>query len=320
MSVGTPPRRRLRSLLRSLAAIATLLALAFLAATWAARIDSVPHPTLVSNWPRPPLVIAHQGGDGLWPSSTRTAYRQAAALGVDVLELDVHLSRDRRLVVVHDDTVDRTSDGSGAVADLRRDEMAALDAGYAWSPGRTGHTFPYRGGGDGIPTLVEVLTDHPGAPLLIEIKPDDRAAATALCARLRESGRTARTVVASFHEEAMAAFREACPAVATSATPNEVRLFVVLSRLRLDGPYRPPFDALQVPEREGSIRVVTPSFVRAAHAKGIQVHVWTVDEVSAMERLLALGVDGLITDRPDRALRVLGRPLPEGVVPPFVAP
>ena len=307
--------------------ILVLLVLAFLAATVAARSGSFPHPTLASVWPPPPLVIAHQGGDGLWPSSTRFAYEGAAALGADVLEMDVHLSRDGRLVVIHDDTVDRTTDAEGEVAGLDADALAGVDAGHDWSPGRRGEAFPYRAGsphrdgnGFGVPRLTEILADHPTAPLLIEIKPDAAAPAVELCTVLREEGRAADAVVSSFHPTALTAFREACPEVATGATPNEVRVFLVLSRLRLDGPYRPPFDALQVPETEGDIRIVTPSLVAAAHAKGVQVHVWTVDEADDMTRLLDLGVDGLITDRPDRALAVMGRPLPSGMVPEFVDP
>ena len=322
-SVGAPrSRQRNRRLRRSFAVIAVVLVLAYLTATLAARSAAIMHPTLTSVWPEPPLVIAHQGGDGLWPSATRLAFRGAAELGADVLEMDVRLSRDGRLVVIHDATVDRTTGGSGAVLDFSADELGALDAAADWSPGRRGESFPYRGGGEelGVPRLTEVLADHPDAPLLIEIKPAEPAAALAVCTRLRSEGRALDAVVASFHASAMRAFRGACPEVATSATPDEVRTFVVLSRLRLAGPYRPPFDALQVPEEQGGIRVVTPSLVDAAHAKDVQVHVWTIDERDDMTRLLDLGVDGLITDRPDRALAVLGRPVPEGVVPPCVAP
>ena len=237
-----------------------------------------------------------------------------------MLELDVHLASDGELVVIHDDTVDRTTDGAGDVAGLSSVELAALDAAYDWSPGREGQTFPYRGRGYGVPRLVEVLDDHPDAPLVIEIKPDGAATAEAHCATLRSEGRGADAVVGSFHPAASAAFRAACPEVATSATPNEVRIFLVLARARLAGPYRPPFEALQVPVREGSTEVITPAFVRTAHAKGVQVHAWTIDDRAEMDRLLELGVDGLITDRPDRALRATGRTVGEAAVPDFVAP
>ena len=315
------PRRGVRAAaFRLVVIIAALLTLAYLAASWAARLATTPHPTLHGVWPQPPLVIAHQGGDGLWPSNTRLAFDRAARLGVDVLEMDVHLAADGELVVIHDDTVDRTTDAVGAVVELDTEALSSVDAGYAWSPERDGGRQPYRGAGVGVPRLVDVLRDHPAAPLLIEIKPPGPQTAGALCATLRRDGRVGDAVVASFHEDATAAFRAACPEVATGATPNEVRTFLVLARLRLAGPYRPPFEVLQVPVRQGSITIVTPAFVRAAHAKGVQVQVWTIDDADEMRRLFDMGVDGVITDRPDRALAVTGRSVPEDAVPSFVAP
>lgn len=318
--MSTAPRRtRRQRVVRTLLLVVAVLGVGYAVATWAARSSLEPHPTLRSTWPDPPLVIAHQGGDDLFPSSTRFAYAAAAAMGADVLEMDVHLAADGELVVIHDDTVDRTTDRAGAVAELTSNELAALDAGYGWSPGRAGEVHPYREQGYGVPRLVEVLSDHPDAPLVIEIKPSGTAAAEALCRLLEREDRSADAVVGSFHEDALKVFRAACPDVATSATRNEVRTFLVLARLRLAGPYRPPFDALQVPVREGSIEVLTPAFVRTAHAKHVQVQAWTIDERDEMDRLLDMGVDGLITDRPDRALRATGRE-PATPTPDFVDP
>ena len=315
------PRRSFRAqALRLTLLVVAVLVLAYLALSGSARSARQLHPTLAQVWPAPPLVIAHQGGDDLFPSSTRFAYDAAAVMGADVLEMDVHLAADGQLVVLHDDTVDRTTDGTGPVVALRSDQLAALDAGHDWSPDRAGEAFPYRGQGHGVPRLVEVLDDHPAAPLLIEVKPDGAAAAQALCAVLRAQGRSADAVVSSFHQDATDAFRAACPEVATGAAPDEVRTFLILARARLAGAYRPPFDALQVPVRQGSIEVITPAFVRAAHAAGVQVHAWTIDDAAEMDRLLALGVDGLITDRPDRALRATGREPAPGSVPAFARP
>lgn len=316
---AAPRRQARRRFVRIALLIVVALVAAYAIATWAARASATSHPTFEA-WPEPPLVIAHQGGDGLFPSSTRYAYDAAAAMGVDVLEMDVHLTSDGELVVIHDATVDRTTDGEGDVAAFTTADLAALDAGFDWSPGREGEAFPYRGRGYGVPRLVDVLADHPDAPLVIEIKPTGSVAAEALCTTLRSEGRAADAVVGSFHADASAAFRAACPEVATSATPNEVRLFLVLARARLASPYRPPFEALQVPVREGSIEVITPAFVRAAHAKGIQVQAWTIDDRAEMDRLLAMGVDGLITDRPDRALRATGRTVDAAGLPDFAAP
>lgn len=306
--------------MRTTAVIILLLVSAYLLATLAARMERALHPTLVNAWPATPHVIAHRGGARLWPESTRYAFTQAARLGVDALEMDVHLSRDGQLVVLHDDTVDRTTDGTGAVRSLDVAQLAELNAGATWTSSLQPGTYPYASLGEGVPRFVDVVRDHPNVPLLVEIKPDGDEAATALCDALRNEGRTGDAVVGSFHPQALATFRAACPEVATGASPSEVRNFLILARLRLAGPYRAPFDVLQVPVRQGSIEVVTPAFVRAAHAKGVAVHVWTVDEVQEIERLLDLGVDGIITDRPDRALRSLGRTVPIGVVPAFAGP
>lgn len=316
-----PPGRTLRIVtVRTALIIVVLLLAAYLLATIAARTEHAMHPTLEIAWPETPHVIAHRGGAGLWPEATRYAFTNAAQIGVDALEMDVHLTRDGELVVIHDATVDRTTDGTGAVKDLDVMELARLDAGAKWDAPREPGSFPYRGLGEGVPRFVDVARDHPNVPLLIEIKPDGVETAIALCEALRQEGRTGDAIVGSFHIQALAAFRAACPEVATGAAPNEVRNFLILARMRLAGPYRPAFDVLQVPVRQGSIEVVTPSFVRAAHAKGVAVHVWTVDEVSEIERLLDLGVDGIITDRPDRALTVVGRSTVTSLVPEFVEP
>ena len=301
LETGAPRRDVRRGRRRALLLAALGLALGFLAAGWAARRASAPHPAVVAMG-EPPLVIAHQGGNHLWPPNTRRAFDGAVALGADALEMDVHLTSDGVLVVMHDDTVDRTTDGDGPISALAYDEIAALEAGDDWRPPGF-EAVPYRGAGLRVPRLVDVLRDHPNVPLAIEIKPDGAATAGALCSTLGAEGRAADAVVSSFHPDAMQAFRDTCPEVATAAVQNEVRLFLALARLRLAGPYRPPFDALQVPARSGGIEVVTPAFVRAARAKDVPVHVWTVNEPAEMERLYELGVSGLITDRPDLALR-----------------
>lgn len=265
-----------------------------------------------------PLVIAHQGGDGLWPSNTMFAFRKAAELGADVLELDVHRTADGAFVVLHDATVDRTTDGTGAVRDLTLAEVHALDAGYRWSPDGASH--PYRGQGLRIPELTEVLHAFPELPVNIEIKPDDPIVAAELCTLLRREGREDRVMVGSFHDGTLAVFRQRCPRVATSASRSGVRGFWVLSTIGAASLATPAMEALQVPVREGSLTVVTPRLVAGAHDRNVDVHVWTIDDADEMRRLLDLGVDGIITDRPDRLLRVLGRPVPPDLVPAFVAP
>jgi glycerophosphoryl diester phosphodiesterase len=269
-------------------------------------------------------VLAHAGGNLLWPDNTMSAFTGATTLGADVLELDVQQNAEGVLMVIHDDTVDRTTDGSGRIASLDSSELALLDAGYNWTVTGTrteapaGAEFHYRGQGTAIPTLTEVLTAFPDALVNVELKQDDAAAGQALCQLLRQERATERVMVASFHSAPMRAFRSDCPEAATSATRREVTLFYVLARARLARVYSPPFDALQVPVSQGSLTIVTPAVVAAARERGVALQVWTVNERDEMDRLLAMGVDGLITDRPDRALVALGRAYPAGVVPEFV--
>ena len=251
-----------------------------------------------------PMVIAHQGGEGLRPSNTLIAFENAVDLGVDVLEMDVHSTSDGTLVLIHDDTVDRTTDGSGRVKELTLAELQQLDAGDYWTPD-DGATYPYRGQGVRIPTLEEIVTAFPEMKYNIEIKQVDPSIAVPLCKLLRHFGLTDRALVASFHPTAMDEFRAACPEVATSMVEDEIRPFFILNTAFLGSLYRPPGAAFQVPEYSGSLHVLTPRFVRGAQRNNVAVHPWTIDDPADMERFLDMGVDGIITDRPDIMIEVL---------------
>jgi glycerophosphoryl diester phosphodiesterase len=252
------------------------------------------------------LVMAHRGGRGLRPENTLVAFQEAVALGVDVLEMDLHSTSDGVVVVMHDDTVDRTTDGSGPVHDYSLAELQVLDAGYHWSAD-DGATTPYRGLGIGVPTLEEVFTAFPGILMNIEIKQAQPAIVAPVCQLIRDHGMAVKVLVASFDDEIIKAFRRTCPEVATTAGEDEVRLLYGLSLVYLGGLLSPAYEAVQVPEYSGNIHVLTQRFVDAAHGRNLQVHAWTINEVADMQRLLDLGVDGIITDYPDRLLRLLGR-------------
>jgi glycerophosphoryl diester phosphodiesterase len=311
-------------LIRGLVAVVAVLAALYL--VLAAIASPRPRAAYFRLFPQDaPAVLAHAGGALLWPDNTLVAFDGAARLGADVLELDVHETADGEFVVIHDDTVDRTTDGSGAVADLTMRELRELDAGYRWTPSgpradADASGYAYRGRGVTLPTLGEVLSAFDDAAVNVEIKQEDPDVARRLCAYLRERDATTRVMVGSFHGRALAAFRSACPEVATSASQAEVAFFVALEKLRLSAVLTPPYDALQVPRTFSGITVVTPHFVAAAHARGLDAHVWTVNDQEAMRELVAMGVDGIITDRPDRALAVLGRDYDEALVPEFAAP
>ena len=248
------------------------------------------------------LVIAHRGGRDLGPENTLPLFRQAVAMQVDVLEMDVHLSGDGVLVVHHDRTVARTTDGSGRVDSFSVAELQALDAGYRWS--QDGTSFPFRAKGYRIPTLAEVFAAFPGQRMLIEIKGGGTAAARSLCGAIREYRMLDRVSVASFAAEPQRAFRGECPSL-TSAVTGEVVGYALLHLLRLGDLYTPDFALFQVMEQVGALTLVDQRFVHEAHRRNLPVQVWTVNNEEDMKRLIAMGVDGIMTDRPDRLLSIL---------------
>lgn len=256
-----------------------------------------------------PLVMAHQGGADLAPSNTMAAFRNAAQMGVDALELDVHTTKDGAVVVIHDATVDRTTNGTGRVHELALSDLQKLDAGYQFSTDN-GQTFPFRGQGVTIPTLQEVLAAFPTLRINIEIKQADPPMEQAVADLIQQAGAQERVLVVASNSDVIERFRALMPEVATGASESEVRSFFYAQTLRVSAFYRPTADALQVPENFGNIHVLSPHFVQAAHARDVAVHAWTINDVESMRRLLDMGIDGIITDRPDLALEVLGRKTP----------
>jgi glycerophosphoryl diester phosphodiesterase len=253
------------------------------------------------------LVMAHRGGAGLWPENTMYAFSRAVEMGVDVLEVDMHSTSDGELVIIHDDTLERTTNGTGRVNSLSLAQLKALDAGYRWSSDG-GKTFPYRGQGVTVPTLKEVFTTFPKMRFNIDIKQGQPSLISSFCRMIRESGMTSKVMVASFKPEALEEFRRDCSDVATSASAADVLAFLAL---KIEPPgtasSTPLPQALQVPEYARGQRVLTREFINAAHQRHIEVHAWTINDEAAMLRLLELGVDGIITDYPDRLIALLER-------------
>lgn len=248
-----------------------------------------------------PLVYAHRGGAALRPENTVPAFDHGLSVGADGLELDVHLSADGVVVVHHDATLERTTDGRGPVAGCRADDLARLDAAYRFGDGNGG--FPYRGRGIRIPRLDEVLGRYPGIPVIVELKSADEALARAVVGVLRAARALERVAVGSFHVRVLREVRRLEPAVPTGAGREEIRW--ALYRSRLGWPARrTPYRELQVPETSGRTTIVTPRFLRHAHRAGLPVKVWTVDERSDVDRLFSWGVDAVISDRPDIAVTV----------------
>jgi glycerophosphoryl diester phosphodiesterase len=248
------------------------------------------------------VAIAHRGGSKLKPENTLAAFERAAALGVDAIECDVRLSKDGEVVVIHDDTVDRTTDARGRVADFSARELAALDAGYRFGA-ETG--FPCRGQGIGIPRLADALARWPTLPFVVEIKGERTSDVPRVLEVVRDAGAFDRVMIGGFDRDVLQAVRSQAPALITSASSAEVRAALRRAMLFLrpsPGGYR----AFQVPHVFHGRRVLRRSFVRQARRAGLPVHVWVVDEPAEMRTLFDWGVNGLISDRPDLAVAVRG--------------
>ena len=242
--------------------------------------------------------IAHRGGSALRPENTLLAFDHAVSMGVDGLECDVQLSRDGEVVVIHDPTVQRTTDGTGAVKDLTADELARLDAGAQFGADRR---WPYRGHGLGIPTFRSLLKRYRDLPFVVEVKSDQPAVADRALAVIREAGAEDRVIVAAFSHAVVAHVRRVAPHIPTSGSRPEVQSALLRSWLwrkpRLTG-YR----LLQVPFRFRGRQVLTRGYVRAARRAGIPVHSWIVDLPEDLQAIIDWGVTGLISDRPDLAV------------------
>lgn len=251
------------------------------------------------------LSFAHQGGGLLAPENTLAAFELGASYAPDALELDIQMTRDGEIVVIHDPTVDRVTEGHGPVAGYTLAELQRLDAGYRFTRDG-GQSYPFRGQGVRIPTLREIFERFPTLLINIDLKEPQPGKEAALWRVIQQAQASERVIVASFVCASLRRFRQlAGAAITTSACPGEVAAFVLRQRLRATRGLRPAYQAFQVPVVRGGVRVVSPAFVRAAHAVGVAVHVWTINTRAEMERLLDWGVDGIMTDRPDLLAEVL---------------
>ena len=251
----------------------------------------------------PPIVFAHRGGADEAPENTLEAFGAAVALGFRYLETDVHLTRDGVLVAFHDDRLDRVTNGRGAIADLAIAEVEAADAGHRFSPDG-GRTFPFRDRGVRVPRLEDVLSRWPQCRVNIDPKTD--ACVAPLVAVIDRLDAWERVCFGSFSDRRLQRIRRlgrgrAC----TSMGPRAA----AVARLAAAAGWMPRLgaDCVQVPLRHARIAIVTARFVRAAHRARLPVHVWTVDDEPTMQRLLDLGVDGIMTNRPRLLRAVLAR-------------
>lgn len=246
-----------------------------------------------------PIAIAHRGGSEEAPENTLEAFETAIRLGYRYVETDVHLTRDGALVAFHDLGLDRVSDQRGRIERLSLDEVRAADAGFSFSLDG-GTTFPSRGHGCTVPTLEDLLTRWADVLVNIDIKVESCVAP--LAALIERLGAHDRVCVGSFSDARLARFRALTRG---SVCTSMARRAVAAARLAAFA-HRPVprlgADCMQVPEGWGRVRVVDSTMVRAAHRAGLPLHVWTVNDEPTMRRMLDLGVDGIMTDRP-RLLR-----------------
>ena len=236
------------------------------------------HPFFASSRP---LVFAHRGGSALAPENTIAAFDNGLALGADGLELDVHLSRDGTVVVHHDRTLNRTTALRGPLAARTADELRRA----------------------AIPSLAEVLARYRDVRIIIEMKVNRAELAAAALEVIRRADAVERVCLGSFGWRVLRAARAIEPRVATSAAREEVRWALYRSWCRWPVS-RVAYAGYQVPEASGLTRVVSPQFIEDAHRAGLGVQVWTVDTDEDARRLMAWGVDALITDRPDRIVPI----------------
>ena len=237
-------------------------------------------------------VIAHRGSSAEAPENTLPAFEAAVRRGADAIELDVRLTADGAPVVIHDATLDRTTDGTGPVSSQTLADLRAVDAGRNFTPDG-GRTHPYRGRGTQIPTLGEVLWTFPRMSVLLEIK--EAEAQEAVRRVLLQDGAAERCVVASEHQEALRAFDE--PPFVRGASGAEISALYWAALLRR----RPPeasYRFLSVPQRHRGLTVPTRAFLAAARARQCPVHVWTVDSPGAARSLWQRGVAGIVTNVP----------------------
>lgn len=255
----------------------------------------------------PPLLIAHGGGQGLRPPNTMEAFENSVSLGCDVLEMDLRLTRDGALVTLHDETIDRTSDGTGRAIDFTVSELKTRNFGFKFRDPEGKQ--PFRDTPARIAVLEELFQRFPTIPMVLELK--DRGttgaiAASALRALIDRHHRAKTVIIASFDDQTLAEFRRLTGGgVFTACGMATTRSFVMMNLARLDWFAPVGYQALQIPTTKLGYQLDTPRLIRSAHDRNMAVHYWTINDPEEMRRLIRLGADGLMTDRPDLMRKVL---------------
>lgn len=248
--------------------------------------------------PSKPRFFAHRGASGAFPENTLPAFLAAEAAGIPYLELDVWATADGQVVTHHDETLLRLCAADRRLSELTLAELQNLDAGQTFTLDG-GRSFPFRGQGVKIPTLTEVFNACPKSRFNIEIKDPNPGAAEQAVKAIRAAGRTADVLLAAEDHLTMERLRPLCPEMPTSLSFAEAAAFFSWLEGGCQSVYHPPGVALQIPEFYESRQLVTAESILAAHAVGLEIHVWTVNQAADIHRLLTLGVDGVMSDFPE---------------------
>ncbi|MBN2040831.1 MAG: glycerophosphodiester phosphodiesterase [Spirochaetes bacterium] len=252
-------------------------------------------------------VFAHRGASGDYPENTMPAFRKAAEMNVDYIETDIHFTKDNKFVVIHDDTIDRITEGSGYVSDYTLEDLKKFDAAYNFTVDE-GHSFPFRGREIKLLSLEEMLQSFPQQKFNIDLKDRNVNQVKYFTGILNRCRAFDRVIVASGYYSNLRAVRKLCPGISTSFSVKEILILLILhfsGFLFLKTNFKG--NAVQVPERWKIFRIVTPKFIERLHKKNLKIHVWTVNDKDDIRRLIDLKVDGIMSDNPALLMEVLGK-------------
>lgn len=256
--------------------------------------------------PARPRLFGHRGSAAHFPENTLPSFRAALEAGMPYLELDVWATRDGHVVVHHDASTLRQCGVNHRITDCSLAELKGMDAGFGFSADGGG-SYPFRGQGITIPTLEELFQACPDALFNIEIKQGSPVIETLTVETIRRAGKEDVVLLAAEQDVIMQRLRPLCGDIPTSLSYSELEEFFAWAASGCRDGYKPPGVALQVPETHSQQTLVTPETIQAAHAVGLEVHVWTVNDPGDMARLLGWGIDGIMSDLPALLTEMAGR-------------
>ncbi len=255
-------------------------------------------------------IIGHRGAAGTAPENTFVSFEKALADGADFIEIDLRETKDGEILIFHDSTLERTTNGQGEVQQRNLNELKKFDAGYWFTPDG-GKTYPFRGQRITIPTLEEFFITFPSVKATIEIKEASPVFIERLIASIKRSRKEETVLLATVKDKIMTEIRSQIRDqrlnIATGFSYEEAATFLKWVWEQKSGSFAPAGDALEVPWEYEGLRLITEATVKAAHEFGIEVHAWTINQAEEMVQLIQLGVDGVVTDYPAR-LRDLRTP------------